>query len=167
MGEDKCHLVKVNHCPTTQNAPLTWCSFISSSDLRITSISKKSAANVPTWAATRCISRKPRDSRCTQNMVPMDGSLGWKRTSMCWLELLDSDCVGGKEEGSWRGQRTDWAVGWRGTSVCALIGRGATYLPTSWISRLPCWKQHLTRVFVWLDLRDWGQTQRYTSVFMV
>lgn len=34
-----------------------------------------SLANIPTWAVAMWMSRKPRDSRYNQNMVPVDGSL--------------------------------------------------------------------------------------------
>lgn len=95
--------------PSITPPPLktAWCSVISppcfTHQLHLKKV--RSSANVPTWAAARWMSRKPRDSRCNHNMVPVDGSLGWKRPSVCWLELLDSDCVGGKEEGWRRGQR--------------------------------------------------------------
>lgn len=68
------------------------------------------------------MSRKPRDSRCNQNMVPR----GWldplEEDLSVLMELLDPDCVGRREEG-WRGQRL---VKERG-AVCALIVRGGAY----------------------------------------
>lgn len=126
----------------------------------------RSSANVPTWAVARWMSRKPKYSRCNQNMVLVDSLLVWKRPLVCWLELLDSDCVGGKEEGWWRGHRPVWemAGGGEGLGVCCLCterkgwGLSSHFLESQ--SELLGKKKILwkTEVLVSLNLRDWGQT---------
>lgn len=78
MGRLKCYLLTLNHSQTTQNTfdlrfLLCFALHLHLQNVRI-------LANIPMWAVARLMSRKPRDSRCNQNMVPRG-----------WLDPLEED----------------------------------------------------------------------------